>query len=241
MKKLTFLTTLFAIFIQSVIAQSLGGFQNTEANLYAMNKQVGQFVRRFNMEEDEKGKRLMTTDNRYRNNDIRTKVLPSMFDNYNERTSGKLKTFFIDDVTSDENPVYLNFLDVDWYAEVSATFIVNGKNEHIILFLTLQEENLGSKWIISNVYFKDFSKMFPKPDSLEMQKHFLHPQSHELDFMNLKKALEDQQYVELYASSDYQPDYLTHFFYLMKLKKMELKLDLFILIGLILQMFITKE
>jgi hypothetical protein len=191
-----------------------------------MNKQVGQFVRRFNMEEDQLGKRLMITDDRYRNNDIREKVLPSMFDNYNVRTSGKLKSFFIDDVTDSDNPVFLNFLDTDWYAEVSATFKVNGKDENIILFLTLQEENLGSKWIISNVYFKDFSKMFPKPDSIEMQSHFLHPQSHELDFMNLRKALEDQKYVELYASSHYQPDYLTLFFYLMKLNKMEfVKID----------------
>lgn len=200
----------------NMFSQSLGGFTEDEITLYAMNKQVGQFVHRFNMEEDQLGKLLSESDSRYRNNDLRKKLLPGMFDKYNPRTSGNLKKYFITDVTNSSNPVYLNFLDTDWYAEVAATFNVNGKEEKLILFLTLEEENLGSKWILSNVYFKNFKLMFPVADSIEQQKHFLHPQSHELDFMNLKKALQNAEYVELYASSNYQPDYLTLFFYMMK-------------------------
>ncbi len=211
------------VVIPVIYSQSLAGFAVDETALYAMNKQVGQFVHRFNMEEDQLGKLLPVSDDSYRNNDLRRKILPIMFDKYNPRTSGNLKKYFISDVTNDNNPVFLNFLDTDWYAEVSATFIVNGREENLILFLTLEEENLGSKWVLSNVYFKNFNVMFPKPDSLEQTKHFLHPQSHELDFMNLRKALEDQEYIELYASTNYQPDYLTLFFYLMKTKTMSLK------------------
>lgn len=206
-----------------VCAQSYNGFSDDETNLYAMNKQVGQFVHRFNMEEDNHGKLLPKSDDRYHNNDLREKILPGMFDKSNPRTSGTLKKYFIDDVTSTEQPVYLNFLDNDWYAEVSATFIINGREENLILFLTLEEENLGSKWILSNVYFRNFNVLFPKVDSAEQIKHFLHPQSHELDFMNLHKALENSEYIELYASTDYQPDYLTLFFYLMKTGKMSFK------------------
>lgn len=202
-------------------AQSYNGFADDESTLYAMNKQVGQFVHRFNMEEDNKGKLLPKKDDNYRNCKLRRKILPAMFDEYNPRTSGNLKKYFITDVTNDKNPVFLNFLDSDWYAEVSATFMVNGKREHLILFLTLEEENLGSKWVLSNVYFKNFSLMFPKVDTTEQKKHFLHPQSHELDFMNLRKALENSEYVELYASNNYQPDYLTLFFYMMKTKQIK--------------------
>ncbi len=221
MKKYIFLI-ITALFIGNPLSsQSLGGFADDETTLYAMNKQVGQFVRRFNMDEDEFGKLLSKTDKRYRNAVLRTKLLPGMFDNYNPRTSGALKEYFIKDVTNIENPVFLNFLDTDWYAEVSVTFMVNGREENLILFLTLEEENLGSKWIISNVYFNDFSKMFPEPDSIEQISHFLHPQSHELDFMNLKKALKDHDYVELYASSFYQPDFLTLFFYMMKMNQIK--------------------
>lgn len=216
MSRIISLLSFLAIIVSIANAQSYNGFADDESTLYAMNKQVGQFVHRFNMEEDKFGKLLSRSDDRYRNNELRKKILPAMFDEYNPRTSGNLKKYFISDVTNDENSVFLNFLDQDWYAEVSATFIVNGKKENLILFLTLEEENLGSKWILSNVYFKNFNLMFPKVDSTEQSKHFLHPQSHELDFMNLRKALENSEYVELYASSNYQPDYLTMFFYMMK-------------------------
>ena len=36
-------------------AQSIGDVQMDEANLYAMTKQMGQFIRRFNYEEDQFG------------------------------------------------------------------------------------------------------------------------------------------------------------------------------------------
>lgn len=216
MRRIISTISLLAIIISFTNAQSYNGFAEDETTLYAMNKQVGQFVHRFNMEEDQYGKLLLKNDDRYRSTDLRRKILPAMFDEYNPRTSGNLKKYFINDVTVDNNPVFLNFLDRDWYAEVSATFTYNGKEETLILFLTLEEENLGSKWVLSNVYFKNFSILFPKADTVEQMKHFLHPQSHELDFMNLRKALEVSEYVELYASSNYQPDYLTLFFYMMK-------------------------
>ena len=223
MSRIILLLSFLAIIISVANAQSYNGFTDDESTLYAMNKQVGQFVHRFNMEEDKFGKLLSRSDDRYRDNELRKLILPAMFDKQNIRTSGNLKKYFINDVTNEATPVYLNFLDKDWYAEVNATFIVDGKEKNLILFLTLQEENLGSKWILSNVYFKNFNLMFPKADSLEQTKHFLHPQSHELDFMNLQKALEDQEYVELYASTNYQPDYLTLFFYLMKTNQMKFK------------------
>ena len=223
MSRIISLLSFLVIIVSVANAQSYNGFSDDESTLYAMNKQVGQFVKRFNMEEDKFGKRLSHSDNLFRNNTVRKKILPAMFDEYNPRTSGNLKKYFISDVTNTENPVFLNFLDQDWYAEVSATFMVNGKEENLILFLTLEEENLGSKWILSNVYFKNFNLMFPIPDSIEQSLHFLHPQSHELDFMNLRKALEDREYVELYASSNYQPDYLTLFFYLMKTNQIKFK------------------
>jgi len=221
--KIIILLALSLCFTIAGNTQNINGFQTDESVLYSMNKQVGQFVRRFNMEEDELGKFLLKSDKRYHNNRIRTEILPSMFDNVNPRTAGNLKTYFIDDVTNKKHPVFLNFLDKDWYAEVSATFIANGQEVNIILYLTLEEENLGSKWIISNVYYSYFPNLFPEADTLEKAKYFLHPQSHELDFMNLHKALDDPGHIEYYASQAYSPDYLTLFFYQMKKKKLKFK------------------
>jgi len=82
---------------------SYNGFTEDETILYTMNKQVGQFVKRFNMEEDQFGKDLSKTDKRYHSSELRENLLPGMFDKYNPRTSGTLKTYFIDDVTCNKN------------------------------------------------------------------------------------------------------------------------------------------
>lgn len=223
MGRLISFISVFLIIISFVDAQNLNGFTEDETTLYAMNKQVGQFIHRFNMEEDNLGKLLPKTDNRFHNNELREKFLPGMFDKSNPRTSGNLKRYFIDDVTNTDQPIYLKFLDNDWYAEVSVTFTANGIDENLILFLTIEEENLGSKWVLSNVYYRNLYKLFPKTDTAYQKKHFLHPQSHELDFMNLHKALENPQQIEYYASTNYQPDYLTLFIYLMKTGKLKFK------------------
>jgi hypothetical protein len=196
---------------------------NDEAILHMMNKQVGQFFRRFNMEEDQYGKLLKTTDARYHNRKIRIKLLEQMFDVHNPRTNSALKQYFIEDVTSKKNPVYLEFLDNNWFAEVAATFTSGGKDRHLILFLRLEESGLGSKWVISNVYYNYTSSFFPDIDSVEAMKYFLHPQSHELDFMNLHKALDHPSRIQYYASDNFQPDYLTLFFYLMKTGNLKFK------------------
>jgi len=212
-----------ANFTTNAQSGSYNGFTNDETILYTMNKQVGQFVKRFNMEEDQFGKDLSKTDKRYHSGELRENLLPGMFDKYNPRTSGTLKTYFIDDVTKSEDPVFLNFLDKNWYAEVSATFTSNGDDVNIILYLTLEEENLGSKWIISNVWYSYFPRLFPLIDSAEQAKYFLHPLSHELDFMNLHKALERPERIQYYASNEYRPDFMTLFFYQTKTGKLNFK------------------
>jgi hypothetical protein len=213
----------FLACVSSVKAQTYNNFTEDETVFYAMNKQVGQFIHRFNMEEDKYGKNLSENDSMFHNNKIREKILPGMFDKQNPRTSGILKKYFVSDVTDDNNPLFLNFLDRNWFAEVSATFTSNGKDVNIILFLTIEPENLGSKWILSNIYYQKLSKMFPQIDTEEHKKYFLHPQSHELDFMNLHKALENPEQIEYYASANYHPDYLTLFLYLMKTNQLKFK------------------
>lgn len=211
------------LFSAATWAQNLPSFQQLmpEKYLYTMNKQVNQFVHRFNMEEDPMGRPLERTDKRYHNNALRKKVLPLLFDMQNPRTSGKLQKYFIDDVTNPQHPVFLNFLDKNWYAEVSATFKDDKDNDvNLILFLTVEKEGLGSKWIISNVYDTDLKALFPRETEAGHMKYFLHPQSHEIDFMNLNKALDDPEHIEYYAATNYHPDYLTLFFYLMKTGKL---------------------
>ena len=194
---------------------NLGDVQTDERAFYTMTKQMSQFMSRFNYEEDQYGKKIHPDSPDYRNRMKRKTVLPLLFDMENPRTNGSLRDFFISDLTqADSN--YFEFLGGKWYSEVSATFKMNGQSVDISMIFAIEQENLGSKWVLTNVYFSEFSKLFPKGDIAEQQKHFLHPMSHELDFMNIHKVFKTPECIEYYASKTYSPDYLTLFFYEIK-------------------------
>lgn len=210
-----FILALTFAFVWPVMGQTIGDFKMDETELYAMTKQMGQFMRRFNYEEDQFGNQLNPKDPRYRNNEMRRQSLPILFDQEKYGTQTELQKYFIEDVTKDDS-TYMTFLGGHWYSEVSATFKYKGKPVNVILFLAVEKEGLGSKWVLTNVYFSEFNKMFPTGEMAEKEKYFLHPMSHELDFMNIYKAFNNAEVIEYYASKEYQPDYLTLFFYEIK-------------------------
>ena len=209
------LLALTIAFVWPVAGQTIGDFKMDETELYAMTKQMGQFMRRFNYEEDQFGYKLNPKDPKYRNNEMRRKSLPILFDQEKYGTQTELQRYFIEDVTKSDSS-YMTFLGGRWYSEVSTTFKYNGKDVNVMLFLAVEKEGLGSKWVLTNVYFSEFNKLFPSGEMAEKEKHFLHPMSHELDFMNIYKAFQDPNVIEYYASKEFQPDYLTLFFYEIK-------------------------
>jgi hypothetical protein len=200
--------------------RGIGNTQVDETALYAMTKQMSQFFSRFNNEEDQFGKKLFPSNPAWRDQEKRRELLPLLFDKENPRTTGSLRDFFIEDLT-DSDSSFLSFTGGRWYAEVSATFQHQGREVQIILILMIEKENLGSKWVLTNVYYPAFSKLFPAGEMADREKHFLHPMSHELDFMNIYKAFQQPEVIEYYASKDFQPDYLSLFFY--EVKKGNLK------------------
>ena len=206
-------------FVWPVAGQTIGDFKMDETELYAMTKQMGQFMRRFNYEEDQFGEKLNPKDPRYRSNEMRRKSLPILFDQEKYGAQTDLQRYFIEDVTKDDS-TYMTFLGGRWYSEVSCAFRYNGKPVNISLILAVEKEGLGSKWVLTNVYFSEFNKRFPNGEMAEREKHFLHPMSHELDFMNIYKAFQNPEIIEYYASKEFQPDYLTLFFYEIKQGKL---------------------
>ncbi len=200
----------------------IGGSQMDERVLYAMTKQMGQFIHRFNYEENSYGKKLYPDNPDYHSAKKRQETLPLLFDFDNPRTNGALGEYFIEDLTKNHIQ-YFEFLGGDWFSEVTAKFKWKGKIVDISLIMAIEKEGLGSKWVITNVFFSEFQKMFPQGEMTEREKHFLHPMSHELDFMNIYKAFNNPQIIEYYASSDYTTDYLTLFFY--EVKQGNLKFD----------------
>ncbi len=195
-------------------AQSLGGGQEDESELYATTKQVNQFFRRFNGEEDTKGERYFPQDKGYRDPALRKLYLENLFNNGNTYITPDLKKNFIDYVTKKSHPTYLDFHGGNWFAEVTTKFLYHGIEKYLTLFLNLEEDTVGSKWVINNVYFEPYREIFANQDSLRKAgQEFLNPMSHEIDFMDLIKAFKDKQSLEHYLAWKYRPDYLTLFIY----------------------------
>lgn len=202
---------------------NLGDSKLDASALFAQTKQLTQFFRRFNGEEDAKGNKLDSTDTKFRNQNLRTEFLSILFDKQNVNITNEMKAQFIKDVTNNQNSKFLNFRGKDWFAEVNAVFTYQNRPVNILIYLELEQSGLGYKWVISNVFFDSFSQIFFHPNNDEQAMSFLHPMSHEIDFMNLRKAFDDPKDIDYYAPKDYTPDYLTLFFVEIKNKNLVYK------------------
>jgi hypothetical protein len=199
----------------------LASDMDDESKLYAQTKQVNQFFRRFNGEENEKGDRYNPGDRQYRNTKLRKKYLAMLFDESNKGFSSDLKVQFAKDVLDKGEPGVLDFHGLGWTAEVQTIFSVSGKDQPVTLFMQLEPDHLGYKWTINKVYSDIFSTYF-KRDTTKVGQ-FIHPMSHELDFMNLRKAFMNVDSVAHFASKSFVPDYLTLFLYEVKRGNMKFK------------------
>lgn len=210
----------FAILITSisiVSGQGIGspGTIKDDGRFAASTKQVNQFFRRFNAEESVDGStRYYPGDSLYHNIPLRQGFIQILFDNQTSTISNELKADFIKTVLSPVYPQYINFHQEGWIAEVEAEFTFKGKRESTTLILKLQPERMGYEWVIDEVVFPPFKNLFNKPVGEE--KDFLHPLSHELDFMNLRRAFQDSNLPEAFTETSFKPDYLTLFLYEMK-------------------------
>src|SRR5688572_32388129 len=129
-----FLIVFVLAFLSHSLQAQLVDEMDDESKLYAENKQVNQFFRRFNGEEDEKGERYYPRDKQYRSEKLRKKYIGILFDDNNAGIKSDLKVQFAKDVLEKTKPVILDFHGGGWFSEVHTTFAMNGKDEPITLF-----------------------------------------------------------------------------------------------------------
>ncbi|SNS58637.1 hypothetical protein SAMN05421640_0770 [Ekhidna lutea] len=208
-QSLTFLIILF----HSSVGQSGLTYEmkETENQLYASNKQINQFFRRFNGEEDDDGNRYYTSDKKYRDASLRKKYIPGLFDRETSQIDPNYARDFVRQITDKRSPAFLNFHEDDWFAEVTTEFTFKGRRISGLLYMRLQQQGQGYEWIIEDVAFDQFQKLFDKDTS--STKKFMHPLSHELDFMTLRKAFHGNNHNEQFTAKNYTPDFLTIFLY----------------------------
>jgi hypothetical protein len=185
---------------------SIGSFTGDESVFYAQTKQVNQFFLRFNGEEDVQGKRFYPGDPGYRDLKMRKKYVNMLFDNSSPVISADARFVFVDEVLNKKHPSYLNFYSNGWFAEVGASFLYKKEKVNIILYLKIEKQLNGYKWVISEVFFDRFLSWFTHLNDTTNLKYFIHPMSHELDFMNLHKAFREPENLDFYFEKGYKPD-----------------------------------
>lgn len=219
MKQIWLFILLFLVTAISVNGQNNSSMLVDEGVLNASTKQVNQFFRRFNGEESTKGERYYEGDSDYRNHRLRGKFLSVLFDSRNATMTDPMKDMFIRTVNDQNKPVFIDFHGNNWFAEVTTKFLYQGADVYITLFMNIEEENQGYKWVMSDVYFPHFKNLFN--NSSGSASKFIHPMSHEIDFMNLIRVFNDRDNIELYIEKDHQLDFLSMFLY--EIKKGNLK------------------
>jgi hypothetical protein len=192
-------------------SQILSEMEADEDKLLARTKQVNQFFRRFNGEEDVKGNRLYPGDKDFRSPGLRKNYLKILVDNQSKNISGDLYREFISVITDRQNQHYLDFHTNNWSAQVDVELNYGGQTRNGVLFMEIEKERLGYKWAIQSVYFHPFVEYFIGDTTYT--KKFLHPMSHEVEFMNLRKIFEDSDSLQQYFIRGYKPDQMSLFLY----------------------------
>jgi hypothetical protein len=218
-KQLFFL--LYSITLFPLAAQiGQQGQEVNESQLYAATKQVNQFFKRFNAEEDPKGNKLYEGERLYRSEKLRKQYLGMLF-NEPSNIPAAQQLLFGQAIIAGKQSQFLDFHGDNWFAELNAVFVNNqGKEENIILFLKLEQQREGYAWVMFKATNDRYKVLFKK-DTAASRK-FIHPMSHELDFMNLHKAFRSGKNMD-YTSDDYHPDYLSVLVYELQNEQLKFK------------------
>lgn len=184
--------------------------KETEKMLSASTKQVNQFFLRFNGEEDKNGKRLNQGDRSYRSPNLRKNYLPNLFDQSGGIDESLAKEF-IQIVADKRNQLFLDRHKDDWIAEVNASFSYKGNPISGLLYMRLEQQGKGYAWVFEDVSFAVFSENMQKDPT--DHSYFIHPMSHELDFMTFRKAFQKGKNSNQYTSKEFEPDFLSIFLY----------------------------
>lgn len=170
-------------------------------------KTIDEFIERFNNDqftlvrqylEKSGNKKKMT----------RVDLIKTLF-NYTDPVWDKdVASQFLKEVCDTTKEKFLDFYSEDWFALAECQVRYKGTSRRVFIALqvVVSDRTGAAKWVIcgARAPFLDFSR---KVDS----RKFLNPISHATDFMGLKKAMEDKQFVRNYLSDRFKESHLNKF------------------------------
>ncbi|MEM1136750.1 MAG: hypothetical protein AAGI07_13010 [Bacteroidota bacterium] len=179
-------------------------------------KQIDEFIDRFNNKIKYYNKGAFSGNVAHKHD--RKNLIKGLFNKANKHWNFDELRDFINFVTNEYQPVFLNFYDPDWYAEVSCKVQYKGKPSDLKLMMKIQvAENGASKWVITGA--KGEFLHLPEPE----KKTSIKPSNHNLYFSSLSKALSDKKNLKNYVTSDYDGDKLTILFGALSTDKIQLE------------------
>ncbi len=216
MNRVPFVIFVMLFISNSLFSQVLTDTQKEREEIFvARIKQFNEFADRFNLKTDFNGNPV---DSVFKTKMPRERMISILFDLKDPRVQSSnngyseeyvnLKEEFIDDVS--KNNILLDKYSPEIIAEARARVIYRGEPRQVRLFLGQEVSgNKSVKWVLYSAK-GDILNLFKTDTSMV---RFIPPSSNETDFINLKRALEDTDYLRDYASKDYNPDLLTLFLY----------------------------
>lgn len=192
--------------LQPVGAQIL---QNeVTANFAYQVKQIDEFIERFNNQDNTLIKRYaerLDTAVRFR----RENLIKSLFNASGPDWNREDIVRFIAQANDTAKPVYLDFFNNHWYAEVNCAVLYRGKPNKLTLILKIQrEENGASKWVAVSA-MADYLRLPVRKDTTTG----LNPLSHATDFMNMDLLATDKKNIRNYLPDGHYNDVLSVFLY----------------------------
>ena len=198
--------TVLLVLLLSVFTIHAQHLSNGEDILFAFEvKQLDEFIERFNNEETLIKKYVQNTQSGAVIS--RTSMLKSLINQGDTTWDIHLISQFIHDIDTRQEPVHLNFLDPEWYAEVHCTVNHQNVDQKVTLIMKVENGNdKSSRWVIANA----MGNFLQLPDKTD-EKTFLNPVSQGTDFLGLDKALADKKNIRNYLPKNYKEDQLAVF------------------------------
>ena len=215
---LLLITILFSLKLLAQITVEENDKKQVLPNMILQVKQLDEFVKRFNYEQDFSGKKITA---QFKNQFPRDKYISLLFNNQDKRILQESAEYFttieqfIKDITIGKG-LYIAKHSTQIYAVAKCKLIYKGKSVKATLILNREVTTNYAKWVIRKVD-AEFLNLPNKKDVINS----LAPNSHETDFISLKKAMDKKVNLSSLSPKDFKYNQLSTFLYL--ISKGELK------------------
>jgi hypothetical protein len=201
----------FLVLFVPKLSMAQGGKINSLTDNFAWEvKQIDEFIERFNADS------TLLQDFLQKQNSVklnRTNLIKGLFNYERKDWNFTELTEFLHQVDNRTAPIYLNFTDEKWFANVTCAVTQDGKPKIVMLKLKVQRMPAQSfKWVIFDAeanFLTEGGKVTQPVLTPAVDKNaFLNPMSHSLNFFNLDMMTLDTRNISNYiaTSGDYTND-----------------------------------